>query len=231
MQTKRLETLLVVSHVPHSGHRGRIFAYGPYAREIDVWADLFPRVVIAAPFREELPAADSLPFSRSNISIAPQRQIGGESIAAKLKLLASLPAMISDLRRAMRAADAVHVRCPGNLGLLGVLLAPRCSRYVVAKYAGQWNDYTGEPWTVRLQRTLLKSRWWTGPVTVYGNWPNQPPHVVPFFTSMLSADQIRSGARAPSTRRSGALRVLFVGRLSRIQKRPRSAASGSRPEG
>jgi glycosyltransferase involved in cell wall biosynthesis len=140
--------------------------------------------------------------------------MGGTTIRSKIGLLASLPGVIADLRKAMRVADAIHVRCPGNLGLLGALLAPLYSKCLIAKYAGQWNGYPGEAWTVRLQRALLRSRWWAGPVTVYGEWPGQPAQVVPFFTSMLADDQIRSIVERRRHRRNGVLRVLFVGRLS-----------------
>jgi hypothetical protein len=47
----------------------------------------------------------------------------------------------------MRSADAIHVRCPGNLG---VLLAPLFTRRLVAKYAGQWNGHHGERFALRL---------------------------------------------------------------------------------
>src|SRR5665213_3988922 len=40
--------LLVVSHVPHYAQAGRLHAYGPYAREIDLWAQIFDHVQIAA---------------------------------------------------------------------------------------------------------------------------------------------------------------------------------------
>ncbi|HEY1341977.1 MAG TPA: glycosyltransferase, partial [Bryobacteraceae bacterium] len=91
-------------------------------------------------------------------------------------------------------------------------MAPLYSRYIAAKYAGQWGDYPGEAWTVRMQRRVLSSRWWTGPVTVYGDWPTKSSNVVPFFTSMLSEEQIRRAARE---RKAGeGIRALFVGRLS-----------------
>ncbi len=56
-----------------------------------------------------------------------------------------LPPMIWQLIACLRRADAVHVRCPGNLGLLGVLIAPLFSRRLIAKYAGQWTGYPGKP--------------------------------------------------------------------------------------
>jgi glycosyltransferase involved in cell wall biosynthesis len=211
-----IEKLLIVSHVCHYSHAGRIHAYGPYAREIDIWADLFPRVLIASPLRREEPPADCLAFTRPNIEIVPQLEAGGDSLRAKALQVLALPVLVSGIARAMRRADAIHVRCPGNLGLIGAALAPLFSRYLVAKYAGQWNGYCCEPLSVRMQRFLLKSRIWRkGVVTVYGDWPDQPRQIVPFFTSMMTSGQVRQAtATAARKRLSEPVRVLYAGRLA-----------------
>lgn len=215
-----MNRLLVVSSAIHYRHDGRLFSFIPYVREIDLWADLFPELIIAAPCREEAPPLDCISFTRSNISIRPQIEAGGDTLAAKLKQIWLLPAMIFGLCRAMPRAEAIHVRCPGNLSLLAAALAPIFSRYLVARYTGEWTGFPGEPATWRFQRALLRSGWWRGPVTVYGDWPNQPPHVVPFFTSVLNERQAERAADAARRRkRDGAreekaLRILYVGRLS-----------------
>jgi glycosyltransferase involved in cell wall biosynthesis len=219
-------TLTVVSHVPHfQAPGGRLWAYAPYAREIEIWADLFPRLVIAAPVVEladgEEPPGDTSAIDRPGVSGAPQLQVGGASWGAKLGALLALPRLAVGLLRAMGRGDAVHVRCPGNLGLLGTLLAPLTRRPRIAKYAGQWPDFPGELPTVRLQKRLLASRWWGAPVTVYGDWPDQPDHVVPFFTSVMEADQAARARRAARERFAAPrdssdlpARLVFVGRLS-----------------
>ena len=208
--------LLIVSHVVHYRYGGRLYAYGPYAREIEQWADLFEEIEIASPCRDEAPPGDCWPLERANIRMAPQKEAGGASLGAKLELAASVPAMALGLARAMRRADAIHVRCPGNLGLMGAAMAPLFSRRLVAKYAAQWNGAAGEPWSVRLQRAILRSRWWKGPVTVYGAWPGSPRHVIPFFTSLLTAEQLeRARMAARRERRGPGLRVLYTGRLSK----------------
>src|SRR5512141_3116631 len=197
-----VRTLLVVSHVTHYAHENRLYAYGPYAREIDVWADLFETVVIAAPLRLEAPPGDNVPFDRPNIRVAPQLETGGRTPGAKVRQGVSLPLQVWRLVRSMRGVDAIHVRCPGNLGLLGAILAPKFSERLVAKYAGQWSGFPGEPWSSRLQRQLLATRF-PGPVTVYGRWPDQPAHIVPFFTSILTGEQIRRGRAACAARVPG----------------------------
>jgi glycosyltransferase involved in cell wall biosynthesis len=208
--------LVIVSHVTHYQFENRLYAYGPYSQEIDLWADLFGKITIAAPCRQEVPPGDCLPFARTNISIAPQIEAGGETLASKIKLAAMTPLLIAGLARAMWRADAIHVRCPGNLGLLGAVLAPLFSKRLVAKYAAQWSTSTGEVWSSRWQKAVLRSSWWRGPVTVYGEWPDQPRQVIPFFTSLLTAVHM-DRARIAATRQwtGKPLRVLFAGRLSK----------------
>jgi glycosyltransferase involved in cell wall biosynthesis len=215
-----IDRLLIVSHVKHYRHAGRLYALAPYVREINVWAELFPQLVIASPFAEGPPPGDAEAFASPNITVLPQRELGGNTWAAKFRQLLMLPLMIWDLCRALRQCEAVHVRCPGNLGLLGVFLAPLFCRYRIAKYAGEWQGYPNEAPTYRLQRWILASRWWQAPVTVYGDYPPQPAHVIPFFTSVMGQAQM-DRARAAVARRQQApassgqpLRLLFVGRLT-----------------
>ncbi|MBL8214266.1 MAG: glycosyltransferase [Bryobacterales bacterium] len=146
--------------------------------------------------------------------MAPQVEVGGVTLWAKLKASLYVLPLLLTLSRAILRAQAVQVRCPGNLGLLGVLLAPLFSRARIAKYAGQWSGYPGEPLTYRCQRWLL-AHWWRAPVIVYGDWPNQPRHIIPLFNTMLTeADMDRARRAVERAPASGPLRVLFVGRLS-----------------
>jgi glycosyltransferase involved in cell wall biosynthesis len=210
-----LKRLVIVSHVIVFRHEGRLYAHAPYARELNIWADLFREVIIASPYREGPPFSDSEMLARDNITVAPQRESGGEKLWQKIMQVVSLPILLWDLARAVRSGDATHVRCPGNLGLLGVIVAPVFSRYLIAKYAGQWISSEKEPMSVRLQKGILRSSWWGGPVTVYGRWPDQPPHIVPFFTSVLTAGDVARARRAAQIKkRNGPLRILYVGRLS-----------------
>ncbi|HEX9886190.1 MAG TPA: glycosyltransferase family 4 protein [Longimicrobiales bacterium] len=208
--------LCVVTHVIHYVHEGRLYAYGAYAREIEAWARLFPEVVLAAPRSDEPPPGEARALAADNITLDPQPSWGGVGLGAKIRGALKVPVAAVGLWATARRCDALHIRCPGNLGLLAALLGRLLARRRVAKYAGQWGHYEGEPATFRFQRWLLRSRWWGAPVTVYGTWPGQPPHVVPFFTSMLDDAQIRRGVEVASARPHGAprARILFVGRLT-----------------
>lgn len=210
-----LQKLLIVSHVVHYDWKNRLWAYGPYAREIELWADLFPQVSIACPLHRELPPSDCLPFEHQNITVRPQPECGGDTLWKKFHQILSLPEMVWKLGTAMHQADAIQVRCPGNLGLLGVIFSPIFSRRICAKYAGQWNAYPGEARSYRWQRQILGSRWFNGPVFVYGQWPNQSKHVIPFFTSVMTDHQMAVAKKKAERQQFNPIpMILFVGRLS-----------------
>lgn len=214
-RVRPIERLLILARVTHYQHEGRLYGYTPYAREIELWADIFPKVMIAGTCRNEPPPGDCMAFTRANISILPVVEGGGHGFKARLKQMLMLPRMVWQVLGYLRRADAVHARCPCDLGCLGLVFAPLFSRYLIAKYATQWLAFDGEPVSWRIQRALIKSRWWKGPVTVYGHWPEQPAKVIPFFTSVLSEAQLsRARAAAARPRDPSKLRVLFVGRLS-----------------
>lgn len=207
--------LLIVARVDHYFHNGRFYAYTPYAREIDLWADLFPEVAIAGTLHKKFPPRDCTAFAKNNVRVLPVLQAGGNSFKAKFQQLFLLPKIICQLAGYMRQCDAIHARCPCDLGLLGLLMGPLFTRNLIAKYAGQWRAFPNEPNAWRLQRALLCSNWWKGPVTVYSGNSDQPSKVIPFFTSVLSDDDIaRARIAANKPRDPNYFRVLFVGRLS-----------------
>lgn len=206
--------LVVVTGAVHHRSGGAIHSYTPYEREVDAWAHLFGEVRILAPVSTEAPGASTSPFRAPNVSLIGVPPTGGEHLADKLRQAMAMPRLAVRLAGEIRRADAVHVRCPSNLGLLGVVLAPRLSEQVHAKYAGSWSPFPAEPWSSRLQRRLLTSRWWNGPVSAYGRRHEDPDWVAESFSAALSSTQLAD--RPPCRPRVDGepLRVLFVGRLS-----------------
>src|SRR5688572_21655859 len=144
-------TLTIVTAAPHHEWDGRLWSHTPYVREIDLWTHLFERVIIVGPAEKTRPPGDCIPFESDRIELRGVPPTGGDHVREKMWQLLALPLLVWRVARAVRAADATHVRCPGNLGLLGALLVPVLSRRMVAKYAGQWTGFPGEKWTVRLQ--------------------------------------------------------------------------------
>lgn len=204
--------LVVITHVEHGWREGRLWAYGPYVTEMDEWAGLFDEVVIVAPGAQILGRGDLKAFQAANVRLEALQGRGGAGLRAKLGLAAAAPGWAVQIWRAMRGADVVHVRCPGNVGLVGAALAPLAGKPMIAKYAGQWGAYAGEAWSIRLQRWILRRWWRRGAVLAYTDKP-EAAHIVPFFNSVMTARH-RERARAAAERARDGGRILFAGRLT-----------------
>jgi len=88
--------------------------------------------------------------------------------------------------KAMYQADHIHLRCPGNIGLLGCvvqILFP--FKLKTAKYAGNWDPKAKQPWSYRFQKWLLSNSFLTRnmKVLVYGEWEGSSKNIHPFFTA------------------------------------------------
>ncbi len=201
---------------------GRLCALEPVVNQLDRWAELFDEVVLCAPLDPGPPPPGFAPYRSTNMPIEPLRKAGGNTRRAKFGLLAHILPWARTTRRVARSVDAVHLRCPCNIGLVAIFSTWRagCLRYAI--YAGVWHDYDGEPRFFRLQRKLLASRFFGGPVSVYADRDPRRPHLEPFFSPSYSMAEIRSasaGADAKVARISdpsftGPWRLITVGRLT-----------------
>ena len=119
----------------------------------------------------------------------------------------------------MKQADHIHLRCPGNIGLLGCLvqiLFP--NKQKTAKYAGNWDPNAKQPLSYRFQKWILANTFLTRnmQVLVYGDWPGLSKNIKPFFTATYPKSKVGEA----SAREFGSVYTfLFVGSLS-SGKRP-----------
>ncbi len=203
---------LIVTHVQHKAHGGKIYAYGPYVREMNLWFKHVDEVMVVAPLREEAPSPIDEPYAKDvRFLRVPAFSLIGAS--EMLKTLVKLPLIKTQIFRGMLAADHIHLRLPGNMGLLGSLIQTVFpAKPKTVKYAGNWDPQSAQPWSYRLQKKIVSSPVLTrhAKVLVYGEWPGQSSNIVPFFTASYSETdkepvEVRD-LQAP-------LRALFVGSL------------------
>lgn len=215
--------LAVIGDTQHyRDEAGRLCALEPVVKQLDRWAELFDEVVICAPLDPGPVPAGFAPYRSMNFTITPLRSGGGKGWRAKLGLLLHMIPWAVTTRRVARSVDAVHLRCPCNVALVAIFSTWKagCLRY--AMYAGVWHDYHGEPRFFRLQRKLLASRRFGGPVSVYADRDPQRPHLEPFFSPSYSAADIDAATpeveeklvRVRDPRAGGPWRLVTVGRLS-----------------
>ncbi len=212
---------VVITHVQHIKEDNRYFGYAPYVREMNIWFKYVDEVIVVAPMVNELvnPIHASYVATSINFKRVPEFSIA--SVPQLLKTLFQLPLLFFTVYHAMQQADHIHLRCPGNMGLIGALvqiLFPNTPK--TAKYAGNWDPKAKQPWSYRLQKWILSNTFLTRnmQVLVYGEWTNQTKNVKPFFTATYSEDEIMGRGDEAIGRRGDwetGVKFLFVGTLSK----------------
>jgi glycosyltransferase involved in cell wall biosynthesis len=205
---------LIVSHVVHKQVGNSFFAYGPYVKEMNLWLRYVDEVVILAPKVENLsPDPIDLAYQHSKITFVEVHEFNLLSWKSRIQTVFSLPSIFLTVISEMAKADHIHLRCPGNMGLVGALaqiMFPRKKK--TAKYAGNWDPESHQPLTYKWQRKILSSQLLTKniQVLVYGKWSNSNKNLLHFFTASYSEQE-----KIPVAPRilQEPLQLIFVGSL------------------
>lgn len=215
--------LAVIGDTQHyRDDEGRLCALEPVVNQLDRWAELFDEVVLCAPLDPGPVPPGFAPYRSTNLSIEPLRSGGGNNWQAKVGLLLHVIPWALTTRRVARSVDAVHLRCPCNIALVALFSTWKSGCFRYAMYAGVWHDYAGEPRFFRLQRKLLATRWFGGPVSVYADRDPNRPHLEPFFSPSYSSADLEAAtrevdaklARIADPQSQGPWRLVTVGRLT-----------------
>ena len=219
--------ICIITHVQHIKNKNHYYGYGPYIREMNIWLQYVDEVQVIAPLVEGSinPIHEKYIHSKLHFIKVPEFEI--TSLQNIIKTVFKLPKLFNVMYRAMAQADHIHLRGPGNMGLVGALvqiLFP--NKQKTAKYAGNWDPKSKQPWSYRLQKWILSNTFLTRnmQVLVYGEWPNQTKNIKPFFTATYSEEEIgrlgdeemgRRGDEEMGRRGDEVIRFLFVGTLSK----------------
>jgi len=204
--------ILVVSSAPVFKIDHKLFAYPPYVDEMIFWFKNFQLAAIISP--HSYPDEISLKkFQQENIDAIEVPFLQFQSFKSGLRSLFFFPEILFKLFREMSNSDHIHLRCPGNISLLGCIVQvffPNKSKTV--KYAGNWDPDSKQPWSYKLQKSILNNRFLSRnlKVLVYGKWDNQSENVIPFFTASFSENERVKIQRDYSKK----LNFIFVGTLS-----------------
>jgi glycosyltransferase involved in cell wall biosynthesis len=194
----RLAVLADTTH--HCDGEGQLYAKRAVAAQLDIWAALFEEVELCAPLWAGPPPPEFAPYAADNITLRPLPLGGGPSWWAKARLAPLSLCWWRAIRQVLSRVEAVHIRCPCNIGGIALIATRRAGIHRYAMYAGNWYGYPGEPWSYRLQRWLLR-RWFHGVVTVYADPGDLPePHLVPFFSPSVTGRQWEREAEATTAK-------------------------------
>jgi len=204
----------IVTHVIHKQETHLLYAYEPYVKEMNIWFKFVNDVRIVAPVLYEKHSSIESNYISKNIVIDKIPSIDALNFLNKIKSFIKSPVIFFKIFKSMLWADHIHLRCPGNIGLLGCLVQlffPNTPKTV--KYAGNWDPNSKQPFSYRLQKWILSNTLLTRncKVLVYGEWKNQTKNIIPFFTASYHKNEI---IPIPNKKLSSVINFIFVGTFS-----------------
>ena len=209
---------VVISSAPIVQKEGENYLYAPYEKEMQLWAKHANSIQFCCPIWKEDKKLLIAPIS---FETTPTIELKEFDITSFSNMLRAIPNAFVDLIRifeAMKKADHIHLRCPGNMALLAAVVQIFFPKKVkTAKYAGNWDPKARQPFTYKLQRWILSNTILTKniQVLVYGDWENQTKNIKPFFTATYSESEILNANFRIQNKDQESIKFLFVGTLSR----------------
>lgn len=203
----------VITHVKHIHKDNQWLAYAPYVREMNLWFNYVEAVEVVAPKTNGTVTDIDEIYQHKNITFSQVPDIEFTSLKKSLQSTLKLPMILLSIFKACKRADHIHLRCPGNMGLLGSLiqmLFPKTPK--TAKYAGNWDPKSKQPLSYRFQKWLLSNTVLTKnmQVLVYGNWTNQSKNIKPFFTATYYNHEKEALVKKDYSK---TLKMVFIGSL------------------
>ena len=179
-------TFSIITYVPHILEQNQYFAYSPYVREMNIWTKQVDKLIIVAPESKSGKTPIDINYEHDKIEFITIESFDILDLKAILKTILKIPKISWKIFSAMQKADHIHLRCPGNIGLLGCfvqILFPNKTK--TAKYAGNWDPKSKQPLSYRLQKWILSNTFLTRnmQVLVYGEWEGSSRNIKPFFTA------------------------------------------------
>lgn len=181
--------LLIVSNAPFIYQNNGSYAYTPYVNELVIWEKYTQEIIFACPVWE---TDKGLLISKIPFHFVKHFKLIDSNLNSFKNVFRAIFQSIynfSVLLKAMKKADHIHLRCPGNVALIGCfaqIFFPNKTK--TTKYAGNWDPKSKQPWAYRLQKWILNNTFLTRnmQVLVYGDWKNQSKNIKPFFTATYS---------------------------------------------
>ena len=203
----------IITYIEHIRRGNQFFSYAPYIREMNLWLRQVDEVEVIAPKKRRKQISTEESYQHENLSFIEIPAFNLLTLKGAFLALLKIPLISFRIFRAMKRAEHIHLRCPGNIGLIGCVLQiffPR--KYKTAKYAGNWDPTAEQPWSYRLQKWILRNTFLTRnmQVLVYGEWPNQTRNIRSFFTASFTEIEKQE---VQEKNFEAPFRFLFVGNL------------------
>ncbi len=206
---------LIVTHVLHTKKDNKFYGYAPYINEMNSWIKNVDKVTIIAPKKDYMISAIHQNYNHQNIDFIAVPAFSFTNLNNSIQSLFIIPYIILKLFFAFAKSNHIHLRCPGNMGLLGCLVQiffPFKNKTV--KYAGNWDSNSKQPISYNLQKKIVSNTFLSKKikVLVYGNWENQSKNILPFYTATYRNSEIE---KIHFKELNNVIKFIFVGTLTK----------------
>jgi glycosyltransferase involved in cell wall biosynthesis len=209
----------IITNITHFKKDQLLYSYRPYVHEINIWSKFVDELVIIAPLIDSQKSEIDISYDKQNIKFIAIQKFDILNLKSIFLTIFKIPKILLVIFSAMKDSDHIHLRCPGNVGLIASIVQVFFpSKKKTAKYAGNWDPKAKTPISYKLQKWILSNTFLTKnmSVVVYGNWQNQTKNIKPFFTATYS--ELEKEEVFPRKIESK-IKFIFAGTLS-IGKRP-----------
>ncbi len=193
--------------------RGEWFSYGGFPLQMAAIGSLFDEMTLLITRGPSRPGGIPLPACAQ---IIPLRLPIGQDARRKLSVLANLPYYLSMIAKHVWRADVVHTPLPGDIALLGMLVALTLRKPLIARYGGAWVA-NGQTTVMNRVTKAIMRRFAGGPnvmlVTGEGGLV-LAPNMHWIFVSALSQAELQQIHPVLDKGLSAPPRLVYAGRLS-----------------
>ena len=200
--------LLIISDTNYYTFKGEKFIFHSVQRELDVIGPYFNEIDFVG-WRTKIATPQLLKINHPNFKLS------GLTIDKNNTFKYYVTNILSSLFIAYKIinskADYVHVRGPSYPMFIALLFAPVLStkKKFWFKFANSWSQ-NGLSIFWDLQKLMLKSQRKIK-VTINGNWPNLPNHIIPFENPCFYEADLKISVNKDFSHKK---KVVFIGRIT-----------------
>ena len=187
--------------------------YGGFPMQIAGVSSLFDETTLV--IVRGAPRSGGIRLSGASRTIA-LRSPQGADLRRKISVVLNLPYYLATIAKQVRGADVVHTPTPGDMPLLGMLIALLFRKRLIVRYGSSWVTTSQTTFTNRFTRACM--RWFAGGRNVMlatGEGFHVPARGMRWvFATALSAAELNRIQPHLDRALSQPARLVYVGRLS-----------------
>jgi len=195
---------------------GAWLSSGGFPLQMEAVDSLFDRTTLVVV--RGRPSGGGIPLPR-NAHVVALRRPAGEDARRKLSVLARFPYYVHTIARHVTRADVVHVPPPGDIPLIGMLVAMSLRKRLLVRYCGSWEATSETTLMNRVTREWIRRcAGGRNIMLATGAGATPPaPNMRWIFATATSRSEV--GAVRPDLSRDvgDPLALTFVGRLTAVK--------------